>query len=510
MKALLAKLPMQKAIGLYLGDQEMAICQVASTPLGLVETARGRESCLPQEREAVLARLLRPLVGPGQHSRVPIAVGLPAARFFFATRPLRAVGDDAPPEVLLQKALQSPTICVDEFNVDVIKSQWNKVPIASVAACRRKQLSEVLAMLEHCGVRPFRVEPDSSALVRTAAQRHRLPRRAKTVLHVFLSDVQGLAVLAAATLPVACEVCPARREGGSRNLLRRAHAAGPGETLRDRSAAGRGRNLRPRRPPCPPCRGGRRRDGQRPAPPGRSGPERRRDCAGLGPGLPQSEPAGLRPLALAQAPGVDPRDFSMGRAGDGSGADDLPGLVTYRAGLGAGPGVRSGAGGKGPARLPGFNRAEKLEKEKSELRDKVEAVRRFLATRVLWTAYTHDLPVRLPPRAQLVSLQGLCELESFAKKEGAIKPKKSLVLRAMAPLGGGGSMPHEIDGFLNALRNHPLLKNEFPEVVLADIKRFQVLSGSQPMAIFSVVCLPGPKGAAAQAAGGEAGKKVAP
>ena len=55
-------------------------------------------------------------------------------------------------------------------------------------------------------------------------------------------------------------------------------------------------------------------------------------------------------------------------------------------------------------------------------------------------------------------------------------------------------MPHEIDGFLNALRNHPLLKNDFPDVVLADIKRFQVFSGAQPMASFSVVCLPKAKG----------------
>ncbi len=82
-------------------------------------------------------------------------MGLPAARFFFVTRPLRDVGADATAQALLQRALHSPTICVDEFSVDMIKSQWNKVPIASVAACRRKALGEVLATLEHCGVRPF-------------------------------------------------------------------------------------------------------------------------------------------------------------------------------------------------------------------------------------------------------------------------------------------------------------------------------------------------------------------
>ena len=39
MKSLIAKLPMHRAIGLYLGDQEIAVSQVASTPLGFVETA---------------------------------------------------------------------------------------------------------------------------------------------------------------------------------------------------------------------------------------------------------------------------------------------------------------------------------------------------------------------------------------------------------------------------------------------------------------------------------------
>jgi hypothetical protein len=151
----------------------------------------------------------------------------------------------------------------------------------------------------------------------------------------------------------------------------------------------------------------------------------------------------------------------------------------------------------------------KLEMEKRELREKVDAVRQFLATRILWTAYTHDLPSRLPTNAQLVSLQGLCELECFGKKEAPVKPKKSFVLRAMAPLGANGAMPHEIDKFLIALRNHPLLKVDFPDVVLADIKRYQVFSGSQPMASFSVVCLPKAKAIAAEPAGAAAGKRAA-
>ncbi len=37
-----------------------------------------------------------------------------------------------------------------------------------------------------------------------------------------------------------------------------------------------------------------------------------------------------------------------------------------------------------------------LEKEKADLQVRVDAIRRFVESRVLWSAYTHDIPARLP------------------------------------------------------------------------------------------------------------------
>ena len=498
MKSLLAKLPMPSAIGLYLGDQEIAISRVAWTGLGYVETARCCEPCGVEERESVLERLLRPLLGSGKRWRTPIAVGLPAARFFFVTRPLREVGADATAQALLQRALHSPTICVDDFSVDMIKSQWNKVPIASVAACRRKPLGEVLASLQHCGVRPFRVEPDCLALVRTAAQRHRLPRKAKTVLHVFLNDAQGLAVLAAATLPIAWRkfALPAGREGAEIFSVQRTLQAlekhygveAPLDTMMiygrndlharfEEEAADEGSGSAVR------CHEG----------PGMEGAE---IAFGLALGcLNPNQPA--FDLSRALKPRATIREiFPWGElalevamviclglllAGRSSSLAD-----THRAVLAE------------KARHPclASTAPANLEKERNELREKVDAVQRFLATRILWSAYTHDLPARLPDNAQFVMLQGFCELEGFGKK-GAIKPKKSFDLHVTAPIDSKDSMPREIDNFVNALRNHPLLKNDFPEVLLADIKRFQAFSGAQPMANFSLKCMPGSKAPAA-------------
>jgi hypothetical protein len=133
---------------------------------------------------------------------------------------------------------------------------------------------------------------------------------------------------------------------------------------------------------------------------------------------------------------------------------------------------------------------QQLEKEKKDLQQRIEPIRKFLSTRVLWTSYAHDIPTRLPANAWLSSFEGICELEAGKKKESGVKPKKSFILRVAAPIPQDGSMPQEIDEFLNALRGHPLLKRDFPNVELVDLKWVQPFGGAKPTAFFTIVCLP--------------------
>jgi hypothetical protein len=42
---------------------------------------------------------------------------------------------------------------------------------------------------------------------------------------------------------------------------------------------------------------------------------------------------------------------------------------------------------------------QQLAKEKQELEQRVESMRKFLATRIVWSAYAHDLPAQLPVNA---------------------------------------------------------------------------------------------------------------
>ena len=45
MKSLLAKMSMRRFVGLYLGEHEVAVSEVAVTPLGPVEIASRTEPC---------------------------------------------------------------------------------------------------------------------------------------------------------------------------------------------------------------------------------------------------------------------------------------------------------------------------------------------------------------------------------------------------------------------------------------------------------------------------------
>jgi hypothetical protein len=135
------------------------------------------------------------------------------------------------------------------------------------------------------------------------------------------------------------------------------------------------------------------------------------------------------------------------------------------------------------AKLP----IQKLQEEKKNLEQRVESIRSFLASRSIWTNYSRDLSGRLPPELAMVSVVGNHELEASGTKTS--KPKHSLVLHLNAPIPKTGTMPREIDAFLRTLRDDALLKREFPDIELADLRRTYG-SGKSPIASFSVVCLP--------------------
>ena len=201
MKSLFAKFALHKTVGVYLDENEIALSEVAATPLGPVEIAR---RSVPHGSKGLAAALTEALAPSGRRRRRPwpTAVGLPASRVFFNTRPVISRNDTSAEE-LLQQSLYSPNIRVDDYVIELIKAALGKSPVASVAACRKKFLTAVMDGLNEAKIRPHRVEPGPCGLARVASHCCRAPRRAKFVLRVVCNSTQAMAILTLFDLPIA-------------------------------------------------------------------------------------------------------------------------------------------------------------------------------------------------------------------------------------------------------------------------------------------------------------------
>lgn len=512
MKKLLAKVALKKAIGLYVGEQQVTVSQIAGTPLGPVEIACQSESYVPEQLPDVISRLLSPLMGKRKRVQ-PVAIGIPAMRVFFSTRPIRNGNSETSPQVLLHEVLQSPNICIDDMVVEVIRAEPAKRKLASIVSCRKKYLAGLLETLTSCGIRPFRVEPAPCALLRLAARNRRPPRRSRTVLRILLGDRQALAVVTAGNLAVLWRYFNLPAEGETTSICSAVRSVqtligycGIDSPLDVVMIHGRA-DLRVKieaeefrqQMQIPLVWSG--------------GPELddRATAYGLALGCLGQQPDEAFDISRSMKPRLSLLEiFPWGELAVQMALVICMALFLYSR-------SRSLDEALVPVRAETAQRAwlksaqqPQLQKEQKDLEVRVEAIRKFVASRIIWTSYTHDIAARLPTTATLTMFYGLCELETQGK-QGVIKPKKSFIVRASAPNPDDGSTPKEVDRFLTALRGHPLLQRDFPLVDLADIKFFQPNIKTPASSLFTVVCLPKTGNAPAKPAEGKgeahAGKK---
>jgi hypothetical protein len=491
LKELLARFMPHKGIGLYIGEHDVAVSQVVATPLGVVETVRLSEAYAPDELAGVVARLLKPLTSSPKRTP-PIAVGIPARRVFFSTRPIQADSSGASPQAMLRDILRSPTVCIDEMTVEVTKGEFGKRTLASITSCRKEYLTDLLRTLRSCGVQPFRTEPAPLALLRVGILKRRARRGTKLVLRLFLHETEALAVVTAGHLCILWK--PFKLSGAedavavgaairsSQTLIRHCGIDLPLDIVLVHGRADLREELTSEEfvqrvgIPVAWCEG-----------PESTGAE---VAYGLALGCLGQQSSDVVDLSQSMTPSPSLwQIFPWGEVAVQIALVLCMGLFMLS---------RSGAAQKAiapvQAELAKHSWAASkpqtdLQNEQQLLTQKVDAIRKFVTSRILWTSYTHDISVRLPTTATLKTFQGICELESSGKM--ATKPKKSFIISAAAPISEDGTTPKEIDGFLTALRGHPLLQRDFPVVKLADIKCSQTArNGQRPDALFTVICLP--------------------
>lgn len=487
MKSLLAKYALHKAIGVCLGEHEISVSKVAFTSLGPVEVASASEPYSPDKLADVLEKLLKPLLGSKR--RVPVVVGLPGSRLFFGTRPI-AVGSGEPTaEAMLQKSLCSPTISIDDLTADVLVGNVRKSPVASIVACRKKYVAGVVAALGRLGVRPVRAEPSPCALVRTAVAQRKYPRRSKTTLCVFLGATQGLAAVVAGSHPLAWKTfaLPAGAEGAAilsaaRTLQTQGKNYGVESSLEHVVIHGRA-DLHERL-------------------------QQERLPSELSIRIVWQDGPALDGAAMAYG-------LAMGCLNQNAKAFDLSRQMKTRASIweifpwwdlayasllvawlgttlfahsmkleASYMAVRTQSSSH---KHLNTGESKNLAKQTENLAKKVEAVYKYLDSRILWTEYTRDVSARLPANAVLRTFTGKWILESG---RAGRKSKKSFLVHAVVPQAADGSTPREIDEYLEELRNNPLLQRDFGSVQLTDIKRSMSRDRRSTVAAFTVVCLP--------------------
>jgi hypothetical protein len=155
---------------------------------------------------------------------------------------------------------------------------------------------------------------------------------------------------------------------------------------------------------------------------------------------------------------------------------------------------------------------KELEEEKRDLTKKIEVIHTFLDSRLSWASYMRDISSRLPDNIQITSFQGAWPLEINGKRGG----KKSFTMQAKAILAPDGSVPREVGDFLVSLRNHAMLKRDFPDISVSSIRPNKGNANTQPTADFSILCRPltakgpAPKSPADKNAKSEDNKNAAP
>lgn len=455
MRAVLSRIATHRAVGLALGEHELTISKVASTPVGPVVRASTTVPYTAETLPEVLERVLLPLLG--RKRRTPLAVGMAYSRVFYATR--RATGGDGSESEQLQGALSSANLSVDDFVIDSRRGQSNKLPVMRIAACRRNHMAQLVNLLRNLGIRPHRVEPTPCALVRLAERQYRGPRRAKTVLRVFLGSTHGLAVLIDGGLPVAWRTFGLPQGTEARTILSAARGLTTlsqhhglelsldyvivhGRTdLHERLQAEQFPTEIETRVIW------------------KAGPTMSSTDAALG-------------LALGCfAP--DPKAFDLSRTlkpappikeifpwGELAAAGALIGAMTLLLSLHLvkleESHVNLQAKNGQHSYMTGADIA-KLEKEQKTLESKIDAAKKFLESRILWSTYTSDMSSRLPPHSTLVLFSGKNELPNAKKKA----PPGTMQFQGKAPLEEDGSIPRDVDALLSAAAKDPHWKKTF-------------------------------------------------
>lgn len=498
------KLCLSRAIGVYIGQNRVTLMDMGTTIRGPAILAQVSEAIGDAGPAAALKKLLTDRLTPRELHRIPICLGLSPQQTFFMTCAGNFGPQDKPSLDKLFAAcgasaeLKTETMVADFVRLSKVKMAAGQA--WSVGACRKSLAEELFSAVQEAGVKEVRLQPAALCLLRTVRRQDRKRKGWNVVIHVFLNDLVGLAVLVV----------------GDQTVLWREFALPKEHRLQGINSA-----VRAVRCYTWSFLGRSDVDGVV-----MHGPEAGTFAEGFNDDI---------EIPVVVAEGDEPSDvrFSRGLA-RAARSEELSPFDLFRS-LRSAPTILSMFPWKRAGCVAGaavvmmflmWNKAATMNREYEQLRrqnaerkwakgkrtaeirnerkllaSEVSAVGKFVSTRVVWSNYLRDLPTRVPSNACLSSLGGFSEFQEMNKKETSRRIKKSLTLRGMTRFAKGQAAPEEIDLFLESLRNVDLLKKDFPQVQLGEIRWRR--EGSSEIAMFTVVALPGKKKGSAGEGEGE-------
>jgi hypothetical protein len=499
MNSLLRRIRLKQAVGLYVGDAEVAASHVVLTAGGLVELSRQCVAATAEDMPRVLTEVLASV--PGGRHRPRVAVGVPARRVFFATRNHAGSGNPLTADTFLQEVLQSPSLSPDDMVADLQTMKMDGRTVGSVAACRRRYVSNLLATLQEQRVAVHRVEPAHCALLRVGEYHRRSPRRAKTVLRIFLGCAEGIAVLSHAGQPIACRPFQLPAGGEPFAILATVRALQLGHRARHPDSTIHLLLVH-----------------------GRS------DLTMLAERLQQTLEM---PVHWCDAPAFDAGSLAFGLAlgvarGDATSFDiartlkppsslrelvpwgDLAVQMALWVCLWLYLSAKSDSLDHALRTVRSDNQRRtwltkvadpQLTKERLDLEQKTAAVHKFVGDRVIWTRYLDDLSRSLPEKVTVTTFEGQAGMASGGLKNGTAGSKqkgeavartltkKKFLLRGVAEMSDSAT-PVEIDALAASLPNNPVFKGDFPGLTLQDLKKTQDVQTKQQQMSFLLTYAP--------------------
>jgi len=478
-----------RAVGAYLKQDRIVLTEVANTPAGMVVLGRHTQEIGEDGPGEALKQWLTTHLTPRQRRHTPVCVGVAPEHAFFATRRLDIQRRKGPPSAneLLEASGAFHAWDKDDAAADYVKTKLPGVQAYSLTAVRREVAEQVLSGLKAAGVRSSRLEPAPWSLLRAADRQGKPPKKWKLTIRVLLDETNGLAMLVAGEHPVLWRRFAIHEADPALSITSAVRAlqiyarqnfdvrSFPGIFIQGRISDGLVKRMEDE-------------TGMTVAAAGGDGPTDGQYSLALALSAKKSKDHVLDLMRSLRPPPSIREMFPWKLAVTILLLTGCMGFVLWDESASLACELESVQRQNASHVWARSLSTPAIRTERQVLSAEVGAVRRFLATRIVWSNYLRDLPTRLPPNACLSKIWATCEMPDMSKKKQKRDAKQSLTLSGMARFADRTRAPREIDAFLESLREMKLLKHDFPLVEMAEIRWRK--QGQSEIALFTIVALP--------------------